>query len=112
MSMDFAAAYPPEAGLRTYRRTVTLAKGQGVTIEDIHDGDKAGELTLMFAEEPHLEDARIVLSGLAEIAVTGAGPMRLETIPITDARLRIAWPDTLWRVLMPFAGKRLTLTIS
>jgi hypothetical protein len=112
MSMDFAAAYPPEAGLRTYRRTVTLAKGQGVTIEDIHDGDKAGELTLMFAEEPQLEDARIVLSGLAEIAVTGAGPMRLETIPITDARLRIAWPDTLWRVLMPFAGKRLTLTIS
>ena len=112
MSMDLAGAYPTEAELRSYRRTVTLNKGQGVTIEDIHDGDKAAELTLMFAEEPHLEDARIVLPGLAEIAITGAGPMQLETVPITDARLRIAWPDTLWRVLVPFAGERLSLTIS
>ena len=52
MSMDIAGAYPPEAGLRSYRRTVTLTKGQGVEIEDVHDGDRAAELTLMFAEEP------------------------------------------------------------
>jgi len=112
MSMDIAGAYPPEAGLRSYRRTVTLTKGQGVEIEDVHDGDKAAELTLIFAEEPLIEVDRIALPGLADITITGAGPMRLEAIPIADARLRSAWPGTIWRVLVPLAGNRLKLNIS
>ncbi len=41
----------------------------------------------------------------------GAGPLTVETIPISDARLRKAWPDRLYRVLVPFAGTELRLTI-
>jgi hypothetical protein len=112
MSMDIAGAYPPEAGIRSYRRSVTLEKGRGVTIEDVHDGDKPAELSLMFAQEPRVETGRIVLPDLAEISVEGAGPMRIETIAIDDARLRAAWPERLYRVLVPIAGTRLKLTIS
>lgn len=112
MSMDIGGAYPPEAGVRAYRRTVRLEKGRGVTIEDVHEGDKAPELSLMFAEAPQLEAGCIVLPDLAEIAVEGAGMMRVETIPIDDARLRTAWPEWLYRVLVPIAGNRLKLRIT
>lgn len=110
MTMDIAGAYPSEAAVRSYRRRVSLTGGR-VEIEDICDGNKAVELTLMFGEEPRLESGGIVLPGLAAIAVEGAGEMRLETIPIEDARLQIAWPERLFRVLVPAAGKRLKLTI-
>jgi hypothetical protein len=111
MSMDIAGAYPSEAGVRSFKRRVVLHKGRGVEIEDQHEGNRAAELSLMFAQEPLLEGARIVLPGLAEITFEGAGPLRLETIPVGDARLRIAWPDRLYRVLVPMAGDRLMLRI-
>jgi hypothetical protein len=111
ISMEIAAAYPAEAGLRSYRRTVVLTKGRGVAIDDTFDGERPAELTLMFAEEPVLEPDRIVLPDLAVIALERAGPMRLEAVPINDARLRLAWPERLYRVLVPLAGDRLRLTI-
>ena len=90
---------------------MTLAKGQCVTVEDVFSGDRPAELTLMFAEMPGLEAGRIVLPELATIAGEGAGPARLEAFAIADPRLRLAWPETLYRVLLPLAGERLTLTI-
>ncbi|MBN9305733.1 MAG: heparinase [Devosia sp. 67-54] len=112
IEMDIAGAYPPEAALRAYRRRVVLERGAGVEIEDFADGDLAAELSLMFARRPELAAGEIVLPGLATIAVTGAGAMRLEEVPIADARLRQAWPDRLYRVLLPFAGGRLRLLIT
>lgn len=111
MAMDIAGAYPEEAGIRSYRRRVVLEKGRVVVIEDVHDGDRAAELTLMFAEPPQIDGNRIVLAGLAEIMLEGAGEPRVETIEVNDARLRIAWPERLYRVLVPMAGTRLKLSI-
>lgn len=111
IAMDIAGAYPEEAGVRLYRRRVVFNKGSGIEIEDIHDGDRAAVLSLMFAEEPQVVGDRIVLAGLAEIALEGAGEMGVETIAVDDARLRIAWPDRLYRVLVPMAGTRLKLGI-
>ena len=108
--MDIAGAYPPEAQLRSYRRRVSLEAGQ-VEIVDTFDGDKAAELTLMFAEKPELADGRIVLPGFAEIILSGGGTMQLETVPIADARLRIAWPEKLYRVLVPLNARTLELRI-
>ena len=112
MTMEIAEAYPPEAELRSYRRRVTLLKGQGVEIEDLHDGDRTAELSLMFAAKPTIDDGAILLPGLARIVLEGAGQMRLDEIPISDARLRKAWPDRLYRVRIPLAGNRLRLWIS
>jgi hypothetical protein len=109
---DIAGAYPAEARLRSYRRRVTMYKGRSVEIEDTHDGDRAAELSLMFAMRPELSPASLNLPGLATIALDGAGRMRLEEIAITDARLRTAWPERLYRVLVPFSGRRLRLAIT
>jgi hypothetical protein len=110
--MDIAGAYPPDAALRSYRRRVVLHKGRAVEIEDVYDGERSAELSLMLARRPELAAGEIALPGLATIVVTGAGAMRLDEIPITDARLRKAWPERLYRVVVPFAGTRLHLRIT
>ncbi len=111
MEMDIAGAYPAEAGVRSYRRIVRFDKGHGITIEDRYDGDKAATLSLMLAEEPVVESGRLVLPGLATITLAGAGTMAVEAIEISDARLRKAWPERLYRVLVPFPGGALQLAI-
>lgn len=112
LRMEIADAYPPGAGVRSYRRRVTLLKGCGVEIEDHHDGDRPAELSLMLAMRPELVSGAISLPGVASIVLEGAGPMRQEEIAITDARLRKAWPDRLYRVVVPLAGNRLRLWIT
>jgi hypothetical protein len=112
MRFDIAGAYPPQARLRSYRRSVELVKGRGVRIEDLHDGDLPAELSLIFAHRPVLHDWGIALDGLGRIAVSGAGAPRVEEVAITDARLRLAWPQAIWRVLLPFDGAKLSLWIT
>jgi hypothetical protein len=111
MEMEIAGAYPLEARVRSYRRRVALEKGHGITIVDRYEGDRPATLSLMLEAEPRIEGGCIVLPGLATIGVEGAGTMRVETIAVTDARLRLAWPERLYRVLVPFAGDELRLTI-
>ena len=111
IEMDIAGAYPAEVGVRSYRRRVELRKGRGITIVDQYDGARAAALSLMLATEPLIEGGRIVLPGVATIALDGAGVPAVETIEIMDARLRRAWPERLYRVLVPFAGNELRLTI-
>jgi hypothetical protein len=112
IDMEIAAAYPPTASLRSYRRRVHLQKGKDVTVSDRYDGDRAATLSLMLAAEPTVETDRIILPGLAGIALAGAETPIVETIPISDARLRKAWPDRLYRVLVPLTGNELTITIT
>jgi hypothetical protein len=111
IEMELAGAYPAVAGVLSYRRRVTLDKGRGITIADRYEGERPATLSLMLAEAPAIEGSRIVLPGLATMTVDGAGEMTVETIEIADARLRKAWPERLYRVLVPLAGSELTLTI-
>lgn len=111
MEMDIAGAYPVAATLRGYRRTVRLLKGESVEIEDVADGDLPITLSLMFAERPLLTAGTIMLGDLGQVFVSGAGAPELEEIEITDPRLRKAWPHQIYRVLLPFAGRRLHLTV-
>lgn len=110
--MEIAGAWPAEAGLRGYRRSVRLLKGRGVLVEDLHDGDRPAELSLMFAAAPRIEADAILLDGLGRIDLTGAGTPRVEAIAVDDARLRLSWPERIYRVLVPLAGPRLALMIS
>lgn len=109
--MELAGAWPPEARLRSFRRGVTLHRGHGVAVADVMDGDLPAILSLMFADEPRIAPQGLVLS-FARIDVTGGGPIRVEAIPVEDARLRQSWPATLWRALIPVAGSRLDLAIT
>jgi hypothetical protein len=40
-SLDIAKAYPPEAAVNTWKRTVTLKRGKSVTVKDVVDLQKA-----------------------------------------------------------------------
>jgi hypothetical protein len=111
ISMDIAGAYPPSAKVRRYLRHIRLLKGHGVEIEDFVDGDEPAQLSLMFAQRPEFGDNLITLAHLGEIRIAGAAPAKLEEIPVDDPRLRLAWPDRLYRVLLPFNAHRLHLTI-
>lgn len=111
ISMDIAGAYPEQAHLRRYHRRVRLLKGQCVEIEDVFDGDKPAQVSLMFAQKPELSPQGIHLRGLGTITVHGQASITVEEIPITDPRLREAWPDRLYRALLPFESNRLTLTV-
>ncbi|HWU64046.1 MAG TPA: heparinase II/III family protein [Ensifer sp.] len=109
ISMDIAGAYPAEAGIRSYRRTVRLIKGSHVEICDIYEGVRQPELSLMFAVEPQIAGAIIHLGELGALSIEGGGTPRVEVIAIDDARLRLSWPQTIYRVLIPFSGAQLTL---
>ncbi len=111
IAMDIAGAYPPEARVRRYRRSVRLIKGEAVAINDAYDGERPAVLSLMFSHEPRLVDGRIIVGDLGEIVLTGAGALRREAITIADARLRQAWPERIFRILVPIVGSDLGLRI-
>ena len=44
-SLDIAGAYPQEAQVNSWKRTVTLNRGKGVQVKDVIDLKKAGSVT-------------------------------------------------------------------
>ncbi len=111
ISLDLAGAYPPEAGVRSYTRTVRLIRGQHVEIIDDHEGERDAVLSLMTVEKPSISGDTLVLGDLGSIEIKGAGSLAIETIQIDDPRLRQSWPDKIYRTLVPLKGKRLRLVI-
>ena len=111
ISLDLAGAYPPEAGVQSYTRTVRLVRGHYVEIIDDHEGERAAVLSLMTVEKPHIAGNTLVLGDLGSIDIEGAEIPTIETIEIDDSRLRQSWPDAIHRTLIPLKGKRLRLVI-
>ncbi|ULR47209.1 heparinase II/III family protein [Rhizobium sp. K102] len=112
ISLDIAGAYPEEAELRSYRRVVSLHRDRDVEIVDTHDGDRPVVLSLMTCLAPVITESRIDLPDLGSIFVDGAGEIEIDEIEVNDARLRSAWPEKLYRLRLPLAGKRLKLQIN
>jgi hypothetical protein len=111
ISLDIAPAYPEAARLRAYRRKVTLHRGRGVEITDVHDGDLSAVLSLMVRDEPVLRDGSVHVGELGSIEIEGGGEVEIETIEIDDARLNISWPAKIYRLRIPFLGAQLKLQI-
>jgi hypothetical protein len=109
--MDIAGAYPADARLAHYRRMVRLVKGEAIEIIDSYAGERGAELSLMLCGKPELSDGRIRISDRGEIMLSGAGQPRVQQIEITDPRLRLAWPERIYRVLVPIEGRELRLRI-
>lgn len=111
ISLELAGAYPATAKLRSYSRTVRLVRGSHVELVDVHDGNGAATLSLMTAIEPTVEAGRLVFGDLGSIEMSGAGAPVIEPIAIEDARLRQAWPERIFRTLLPLEAGRLVLKI-
>ncbi|MGO8500580.1 heparinase II/III family protein [Rhizobium leguminosarum] len=111
ISLDISGAYPPEAQLHSYRRVVSLLRGRHVEIVDTYDGGKPAVLSLMTCLAPTAGPDRIDLADLGSIFVEGAGEIEIDEIVVDDARLRSAWPEKIYRLRVPFAGRLLRLRI-
>jgi len=104
VSMELAGAYPG-ATLVSARRYVRLIRGRRVEIEDVRIPAGPSVLHLMVAVEPAIEENVIHLPGIASIAVECGEHPSASAIPVSDPRLRAAWPDRLFRIAIPFADR-------
>lgn len=115
LTLDIAGAYPPEAGLVRWTRTVRLNRDAGIVevVDDyaldhapqtmslslltpctvMHDGE--GVLRLLSAPLP---DGRVTGGGI--IRFDGRMKHALDFISITDARMKPAWGGQLTRIVL------------
>lgn len=123
IEMDLANAYPPEAGLCSYRRYAALQKGKEILIRDRFSLKSSGTsdgsgvvLSLITYEKPVLMpsgfgETLLSVGGLGTLNVTCGALLGIEEIPITDARLKTAWEHEIYRISIQAAGDRLELHI-
>lgn len=112
ISMDIAGAYPKEAGLREWKRTVTLNRGEAVEIRDQYTLESPSSNV----EMNFLTPLEAVTSGEGKLTLTGGGgpavefayPAELECViePIVleDGGLIDDWGETLFRIVLRPAG--------
>ncbi len=112
-SLDIANAYPAEAQVQSWKRTLTLERGKQVLLRDKYSLKSAGrpvEMTLMSWRKPELTaEGTIRLEnpdGLKEAKPVfilydkRKWKVSLETIPIEDGRLRSSWGENVYRILL------------
>ena len=105
LAMDLAPAYGKVPGLNRYHRTARLTDA-GLTLTDETDFPGEVRLTLMSREAPVVEGNAVRFGTLAQARLEGnLLGIETEAIPIHDARLRLAWPDTLYRTVVRFTGR-------
>jgi hypothetical protein len=112
-SLDIAGAYPPEAKLRSWARTVTLNRGRDVVVSERYELVEAREpvrLSLMSWRVPtvagegrlRLEDPEGAAAGKAVLVEYDAKKFKaeVETVPVEDERLQASWGTRLYRILL------------
>lgn len=123
IQMDISTAYPKAAGLSYYLRSAALIKGEKIVIHDSFQSvpetaspEGTVILSLMFYEKPVLHGCEAApsfsIGTLGTLSIEGGSFLKLETIPITDARLKNAWKHEIYRVLISASANELTLTIT
>ncbi len=120
ISLDIANAYPKEAGVSTYKRSVNFKKNESITVTDGFEFEAAaGEvsLSLMTYEKPIVCGDIINVGTLGCITVSTPNTQNAltsivtEEITIDDARLGIAWKHNIYRTLITVKEGPVKLTI-
>ena len=113
LRLDISGAYPKEAGVTSWMRTIRLNRGRDIVVTEQYALEKpAGEITLSLltpCKVTQEKDGQLRLETadgqglhIAVRVVYDAGKLKpiLETIPIEDGRLRSVWPERLTRILL------------
>ena len=112
--VSIAGAYPPEAGLAHWERTITLQRGREITVTEeyvLHKRVREIALSLLTPCHVSLQPGEITLSEamLPGGRTTGAARIiyeadtlqpSLDVIPIQDERLAAIWGERLTRILL------------
>ncbi len=118
--LDISSAFPEEAEVRSWIRTITLNRGKNVIIQDKYELEEAREnlqMTLMSWRKPVLGKEGVIelenpencqdLRPIAVIYDKGKFVASVEAIPLQDARLRTSWGRQLFRILLTARQKAL-----
>jgi hypothetical protein len=111
--MDIAGAYPPEAGVVSWKRTLSLERGREVVVRDAYRLGSAPQgisLTLMTCREPVMEaHGTVVLGRSPEIGPDNPAEIiydpalfsaRAERIELHDPQLHSSWGKNVWRIVL------------
>jgi hypothetical protein len=110
VSFDVAKAYPKEAGIKKWVRTVTLDRKRDiVAVSEEFDLERALPVSFsVMTPRIATTDGRSVTMKLAEGDGRPCGLMfdasqlapKIEPIPLTDAGLRESWGSEIYRILL------------
>lgn len=131
LDMELSGAYPAECGISSYHRTAQLFKGREIVVTDRFswkDGADSGRsiiLNLMTYERPEADslgedgcqhirigDSADGAKASGQLVLEGAHVTDIEEIPITDARLSIAWKHAVYRIRITPDKESFVLRIS
>jgi Heparinase II/III-like protein len=114
--LNLEKAYPKEAGLKTWRRSLRLDRGKNeVAVTDTYALDKAAKvitLTLMTPCKVTQEGAgRLSLENRVKVLYdAGAFTPAVEEIKLEDGRLKGSWGERIYRILLKAQNPALTGT--
>ena len=119
-SLDISSAYPQEAGIISWERTLTLNRGKDVVILDKYQLEEVREhlkMSLMSWCEPELEEEGTIRLVFPKEANSSKihyifydkkkFKVVIETIALEDARLRSSWGPRLYRIVLTAKEKLL-----
>jgi len=109
--LELAGAWPETAGVRSYRRSLTLQRGRSVELRDSWQLTGIGtplELNLMTCREPVAAGpGRVHLpppgsgEGVRGVEISWAADtftLSMDEVELTDSRLRSSWGNRVWRL--------------
>ncbi len=103
-SFDLTNAYEPGTPVEKYvRKAFFDRKSLEITIEEDIRATASPVLTLITREKPKAEDSALDFESF-RIEFSSRVKSEVEVMKIEDARLRLAWPDTLYRILVTLPG--------
>ena len=118
ITMELAGAYPEDAGIRSYHRTVSLSPDGPELLDrwELEDRQCGSPviLNLITYEKPELFGTeRIRIGDLGELLLQPDIPenadglcapsaIRIEELPVTDSRLMLCWKHSLYRIRIMF----------
>lgn len=110
-TLSLRHAYPADDRLRSYIRHMSFDRDRKIIrIEEETDTSLTPVLSLMTLEKPAVNGNSLEFDSF-RITFDSDIEAEIEDFPVTDARLRIAWPDMLYRSLIKI-GKNASWTIS
>jgi hypothetical protein len=119
-SLDISEAYPKEAKVQSWLRTITLKRGKNITIHEEFELEEAKEnvqISLMSWRKPVLDKEGVIkLENPADIRSLEPVYIKydqkkwaanVETIALKDARLQSSWGKKVYRIVLTAKQKQL-----